>query len=151
MRAIGFYIPTTIPNVTAAEVVATGANLKDVKRGTVVRLDRFIALSGRTVVLLHNGMTTGNHASWTHGKGMAVDIAFRETEGNFSIVYMVLLAAEAGFTQIGVYWNGVAYSMHLGWGTLGQWQRWRHHREKHWHEGALVVDPQDLEKGHRNG
>ena len=150
MNAIDFYIHG-IDRVKAGEITATGAKLKDVRRGTIVRLNKFIELTERTVVLLHNGITTGKHASWTHKKGMSVDIAFRETDGDFNIRYMVILAAAAGFTQIGAYWNGTAYSMHLGWGIIGQWQRYRHHGEPVWHQGALITDPQDAEKETRNG
>lgn len=132
---------------SAAEVRAAGARVASVQRRLFVTLDRFRLELGRTVDLLYDGLTTGKHRSYTHEAGLAADICFRESEGVVNVRHAGILALHVGFTGVGVYWNGAAYSMHLdlGW-TLRQWVRWRHHREVEWHESAFLVDPRDLEE-----
>lgn len=140
-----FYTPQKVRYVTPQDITGSGATLASVKKETIYRLDDFIRLSGRKILVLPNGLTTGKHDSWTHEQGQAVDIAFRETNGVIVIRHLVIHAFCAGFTQVGVYWNGTAHSMHLGYGTVGQWARWRHHRDTEWQETALIADPKQVE------
>jgi len=150
MNRRDFWWPRRVRFFSAEEIEATGAKLRRVQRRLVYALDDFRAILGCPVILLHNGMTTGEHASYTHGIGLAVDIAFREANHPKNMRALPMMAAAVGFRGIGVYWGGTGYSMHLDLGMVfRQWARWRHHREKEWHEGALIVDPKDLEMAAR--
>lgn len=134
-----------IRHFTADDVRATGAQLMDVDLRLLCALDRFADQAQRAIVLLHNGLTTGEHMSDTHRAGLAADIAFHDDEGVLDISSLVIIAANCGFRGIGVYWNQAAYSMHLDLRQRpGQWARWRRHRETVWHETALIVDPRTL-------
>jgi len=141
-----FYWPRRVRFFSAEEIEATGAKLHRVQRRLIYALDDFRRALGCPVILLHNGMTTGDHASYTHGIGLAADIAFREADHPKNMRVLPMMAVSVGFRGIGMYWNGVGYSMHLDLGmTFRQWVRWHHHRETQWHEAALIVDPVDLE------
>lgn len=131
-----------IKNFTAKEVQNTGANLQDVNLFTMLALQRFRVhpYVNRAVILLPGGLTTGNHASYEHPAGLAVDIAFREQDGKIIIKRLVYAAVESGFRGIGTYWNGIAWSMHLDIGQkVRRWAWWKHHREK-WHKEDLIKD-----------
>jgi len=146
MHRYNFTWPKRVRHFTWQEVEATGAALSGVQARTIYLLDDWRHDIGRTVLLLFNGITTGQHASPYHPAGKAVDICFRETDGPVDIVRYVMAALRCGFTGVGVYWNGTCYSMHLDWGaTLRQWARWRSHGELDWHETGLVQDPRLLQ------
>jgi hypothetical protein len=133
-----------IRHFTHAGVRATGADPADVQPMLMQRLDAFAGLCGRRVVLLRNGMTTGEHVSVWHRRGLAADVGFCETDV-VDIQNLVIHAANAGFRGIGVYWGGAAYSMHLDCRPEpGQWARWKQHGQTVWNEGPLIVDPRTL-------
>jgi hypothetical protein len=131
-----------IRNFTADEVTRTGAKLNDVDGSLLSAYDKFRDLVGRRVTLLPGGLTTGNHNSIWHKKGMAGDCALYEEDGPVSVSDVFKAALEAGFKGIGVYYNQIAYSFHLDLRpAYGFWARYREHREPHWHEVGLIVDP----------
>ena len=108
-----------IHNFTAAEIEATGASLGDIQVRLMVTLQKLRTLVNRPVHLLYNGMTTGNHKSPFHKKGMASDFWVERSGYQRTMKAMF----EAGFTGIGSYWNGTAYSYH---GDIGEPMRfWR--------------------------
>lgn len=102
-----------VRHVKAADVTATKAPLDSVNLYLILHLDDFIGRCGLPVVLLPNGLTTGTHrASW-HPRGLAADVAFGIKQEDVKIYDLWKLAIECGFKGVGIYWNGVAYSMHL--------------------------------------
>lgn len=90
-------------------------------------------------------MTTGEHVSVWHRRGLAADVGFCESDGMVDVRHCVMYAAESGFRGIGVYWGGAAYSMHLDCRSVpGQWARWRRHGDHIWRESALITDPREM-------
>jgi len=102
-----------IQNVRAQDITGTGAPLDSVNVFLVRRLDEFVGRAGVKVVFLPNGLTTGVHRSTWHPRGLAADIAFDVDQDEVDIYALWKLAIEVGFRGVGIYWNGVAYSMHL--------------------------------------
>jgi len=102
-----------ITKFTPAEVENTGATLKDVRLRLILSLQAFRVIVDRRVGLLRNGMTTGEHDALEHPAGLAVDGYFFPGDGTVEISEIVKAALKAGFTGIGVYWNGVQFSFHL--------------------------------------
>lgn len=94
---------------TKAEIEKTGAKLADVNFEAFKKMVKFRELIKTEVYFVHNGITTGNHKSPGHPAGKAYDV--RVPKASFYDVFRA--AIEAGFTKIGVYWNGAAYSYHL--------------------------------------
>ena len=99
---------------TQSAIEATGSNIEDVKTELVLRYDHFRKLLNRRVYLIKNGITTGVHSSKSHSNGLAGDHYLDPADGEIDIVYSFKCALEAGFKEYGVYWNGAAYSFHLG-------------------------------------
>lgn len=131
-----------IKHFTKEEIERTGAKLADVKTELIIVLDDFRELAGRVVVLLPNGMTTGQHKAKEHPQGKAVDIGFRETDGAVDMQAMFISALEAGFTGIGIYWNGIAYSMHLDMReSYSFWKGTKNHGDTAWRYLPLVHCP----------
>lgn len=131
-----------IKNFTSREVRNTGTELRDVNLFTMLALQgfRIHPYVNRPVILLPGGLTTGDHASYEHPAGLAVDVAFREQDGEIVIKRFVYAAVESGFKGIGTYWNGIAWSMHLDIGQeIRRWAWWKHHREE-WHKTDLIMD-----------
>lgn len=100
-------------HVRARDILATGAPLDSVNVFLAVKVDRFVAATGLPFVFLRNGLTTGNHRSSWHPRGLAVDGAFNVDQDQVRIYDVWKTAIECGFHGIGLYWNGVAYSFHL--------------------------------------
>lgn len=128
---------------TPDEITATGAKLEDVQLETIQAADRFRALVGKRVHPLFNGITTGNHKSKEHEDGLAIDVW---VEGHPSPYFVFKRALDAGFTRIGVYWNGVAYSFHLALGAKhGFWTAYKSDPDvKQWTYGRIIVDPAEM-------
>ena len=99
-----------IKHFTVEEVERTGAKIADVQYETIKKLDEFRELIKCPVVLLSNGLTSGEHKSVQHPAGEAVDFTLGNTR---PISEVVKLALQAGFSGIGVYWNTVSNSYHF--------------------------------------
>jgi len=138
-------LQTDMKNVryfTVQEIERTGASLSSVAYDTIHRLDHFRYRMGRAVVLLHNGLTTGQHKSVYHPAGRAVDFCFREGDGPVNVVLVDQYLCEAGFAGIGVYHNGAAYSFHADTRAIpARWAAYRKHREPDWTFVRGFVDP----------
>lgn len=134
------FIDYNITVATPERIEETGANLRDVNLFTILALQRFYDLINIKIFVLVNGLTSGKHSSTLHSRGLAVDIAF---DGKKIDIYFIWKCAiEAGFKGIGIYWNDVAYSMHLDLRkNFGFWSGWKSHREKVWHYGGIFADP----------
>jgi hypothetical protein len=102
-----------LDNYTAVEVENTGAKLEDVKLNLMISVQRFRENVNRRVRLLPNGLTTGGHKSPEHPNGEAADCAFYAEDGSITIGVIVKAALDAGIKGLGVYWNGIAFSVHL--------------------------------------
>lgn len=131
---------------TSQEIEATGASLQDVQIETILALDKFRFSIGRKVLLAFNGLTTGNHSSHEHKLGLAVDVYLDKSEGNVDNWAMtrayVFEAIKAGFTGIGVYWNGVQYSFHFDLGAIRLWAGVKSAPGKtNWSYKTLLIDP----------
>ena len=133
-----------IKKFTGHEVERTGSRLVDVNVFTMVKLQAFRMHPKvrRAVVLLPGGMTTGEHGSFQHPNGTAVDIAFHELERPLSPKQLVYAAVDVGFRGIGLYYNGTALSMHLDLGPeLRRWLWIKPHRSDRWTRIDLILDP----------
>lgn len=129
-----------VRHFTAAEIAATGADPKDVDYEAMLMLDRFRGILGCGVYLFAGGVTTGSHKSKGHKEGRAFDCYLKEKR-NFKAVLGA--AVKAGFTAIGVYWNGTAYSFHLE-RDPDQVRLWTGKKKKPgdaWTYGQLLLDP----------
>lgn len=102
-----------IDNFTPAEVRATGARLRDVQVETFISLQRFREYIRRRVILLENGITTGNHLAPWHPKGKAVDGYLHPKDGPVKPQEIFKGAIHAGFKGIGIYWNQKMFSLHM--------------------------------------
>jgi hypothetical protein len=126
----------------ASEVTNTGAELGSVQLELMHALDAFRRTLGRPVVLLPNGLTTGNHKAIAHRQGMAADVAIRESEGSVDVQLVFKAALVGGFKGIGIYWNDAAYSFHLELSVNYRfWVARKKHRETHWVYEPLIKDP----------
>jgi hypothetical protein len=145
------FIHYGIENFTADEVRRTGAALVDVNPFTMRALQAFRThkLVDRTVILLHNGITTGEHKSWQHPNGTAVDVCFRDVGSPVVPKQLVYAAEDVGFRGIGLYYNGAAISMHLDLGPdIRRWCGVKPHRSQRRTMLDLILDPIQLkEKG----
>jgi hypothetical protein len=102
-----------IKNVSPEDITGTGAPLDSVNVFLILRADEFIGRAGLPVVWLPNGLTTGAHRATWHPRGLAWDLAFNCDQKLVKMYELWKLAIECEFKGIGVYWNGIAYSMHL--------------------------------------
>lgn len=129
-----------IRHFTQAEFTATGAKPEEVEFEALSMLDKFRELLGCGVYLHENGVTTGEHSSPGHAAGRAFDCYLKDKR-NFRAVLGA--AVKAGFTAIGVYWNGHAYSFHLEHDPDGirLWTGKRNTKTGGWDYGQLLVDP----------
>ncbi len=134
-----------IRNFTPAEIEATGAALEDVRWETLQMLQAFRDSMKRAVILLPNGLTSGDHSSPQHPLGLAVDVGFREKDGKVPPVLIFKSALIAGAKGIGIYWNGFAYSVHLDLrNEYAFWAGVKGHRQKAWNYRPLINDPKFL-------
>lgn len=135
-----------IRSYTPDQVVATGADLSRVQPSTLRKLDLFCFMTRRRWALLHNGLTSGRHASPLHPLGLAVDV-YPESMDGLDVRRAAEWALVVGFGGRGVYWNGKWLSMHLDQRyEPGSWARWRHIDDQNWHEMALICDPREVER-----
>ena len=79
-------------------------------------------------------------------EGMAVDIAFREEDGAVDIQEIFICALQAGYTGIGIYWNGIAWSFHFDLRPIyAFWTAVKGHREIAWiYRPLLSQNPDNL-------
>lgn len=129
----------TLKYFSDVEIAYTGAKINDVQYQLFVSMDKFRALVDRSVCLLPNGITTGNHKSEEHKNGLACDCYL---PGVVDPYFVFKKALDAGFNRIGVYWNGSQYSFHLAIGkTHGFWTARKTKRGEPWVYGSICVDP----------
>lgn len=94
----------------------TGANISIVKFSLLLGLDRVRRDLSRRIILLRNGLTSGEHSAPEHRQGIAVDFTFLPKDGPIdqSCLYTLLKAAiDHGFRGVGFYFNGIMWSFHL--------------------------------------
>lgn len=132
-----------IRDFTPKEIEETGASLKDVQVTTILKLQTVRDEVKRSIHLLFNGLTTGDHDSIEHPKGLAVDWAFDLRDGpiNFDLVKKVVYSSlYAGFKGIGVYWNQTTYSFHTDCRRdYGMWSAIK--KDGEWKYSDLLIDP----------
>ena len=146
-----------ILNFTPAEVTRTNANLADVKIVTLVSLQEVRTNIARRIHLIRNGLTTGNHVAVEHPNGLAVDSHLDLRDGPITSNTLRMLfvhAIRAGFTGIGIYWNGVAYSFHFDLRPLDRFAVWMGVKDRpavgSWRmttiigQSAVLIDPVQL-------
>ncbi len=134
-----------IKNFTPEEIESTGAKLEDVQLETIFKLQYFRNKIKRTIVLLNNGLTSGNHSSKKHPEGLAVDFTFREGDGTISVTEVFKYALEAKFKGIGIYHNQATYSFHFDLRECyGFWSARKEHRATSWEYDSLIVDPKNF-------
>jgi len=132
---------------TPAEITGTGALLKDIRLPTIMMVNQYRKRMNRRVVLLPDGITTGEHSASEHPKGLAVDSAFVEQDGPVDVAVVFKAAISAGAKGIGLYWNGFAYSIHLDLrNDYAFWTAIKKHQEKSWKYKPLIIDPRQWEK-----
>lgn len=132
-----------IVNFTQAEVIATGADLKDVVAMTMVRLQRMRNLLNHPIGLLKNGLTTGEHLSDEHGQGLAVDY-FLHAGVEVKCENIMRVSLMVGFWGFGCYYNNETgfYSFHGDSRPVpGFWGGSKQDTESAWLYYQLLVDP----------
>jgi len=137
-----------IVDFTYSEIIKTGAELKDVKFELILRFQRFRNLIRRRVCFSIDGLTSGDHQSgqWAyHKKGLAGDIFLREEDGVIRTLEVFKAALEAGFTGIGVYWDGRTYSFHFDLrSNFAFWMGVKKSGSKEWIYKPLLNDPMKI-------
>ena len=124
------------------EVEATGAKIEDVSFSSLDALDDMRNLLGEPINLIKNGMTTGQHKSDGHPKGVAIDCHMGLYEDYYNVFKVAL---SVGFNKIGIYWNGSIYSYHLEISDKTSfWTGSKNPGDKNWTYGPLVLDPKDM-------
>ena len=134
------FVTMEIDRFSAEEIEATCAKLADVQASLMSSLNRLRNLVGQPFALLKNGLTTGNHASCYHGKGLAADVVI----GNGLVTHttdVLFKAIRIGFNGVGLYHNGLIYSWHFDLReTPSTWSAVKG-REGTWMYSPLMVDP----------
>jgi hypothetical protein len=126
-----------IKHFTEKEIKATGAEIADVDFFTIKKIDWVRMRCGLPITLPKNGITSGKHRSFYHKAGKAVDFYLIQ-EIHFRQVIKFML--EAGFTGIGLYWNGKIYSYHGDTGN--DYRFWKAIKvKKEWVYSELIADP----------
>lgn len=113
----------TLKHFVESEVTDTGASLDSVQLVLMQSLDAFRSGIGRRVHLLSGGMTTGTHSAPEHPQGLAADVHLDDRDGHVdhNVLYEVFRhAISAGFTGIGMYFNGHHWSFHLDLRSLNK-------------------------------
>lgn len=127
---------------SAQEIIETGAKLADISPVLFSNLNYFRIMLGQPVLLLKNGLTTGKHKSKEHRAGDAVDVYFQDDRKLPSISEVLFIAVKAGFSGVGIYHNGNAYSLHLDIGTkIRTWSAKKTNPKKDWTYSELIVNP----------
>lgn len=124
---------------TKEEIEETGAKLGHISTGLIICLNNVRRILGVPIHLMHNGLTTGEHSSALHKRGMACDFA---VEGvTVDDVFKAVLKAH--FRGFGAYWNGVAHSFHVDLRPdYGFWSATKD--EDGWKYYGLIKDPKNI-------
>lgn len=131
-----------IIDFTPDEVNRTGAQLRDVRLPTMIRLQNFRTAINRRVGLLINGLTTGEHLSFYHPIGEAVDGYLFMEDGEINPTEIIQTAIVTGFRGIGIYFNEVTFSFHLDTRPLFKiWGGNKKAGETAWNYFNLLKDP----------
>ena len=102
-----------IHNFTPKEVRDTGADLRDVKKESMLAIQKFRVYIRRRVRLIKNGMTTGGHVSPYHPRGEAIDGYLDQDDGPVKTHEIIKGAIHSGFKGIGIYYNQTIHSFHF--------------------------------------
>lgn len=100
-------------NFTPEEVRETGSRLRDVRKETIISIQKFRTYIRRRVGLLHNGITTGLHKAPWHPLGLAIDGFLYPEDGRQDIHIIFKGSLQSGFKGVGLYWNQKQYSFHF--------------------------------------
>ena len=131
-----------INNFTYQEIINTGATLSDVQKETIIGIQKYREYVRRRVKLFFNGLTTGQHESPMHPKGMAIDTYLLPEDGPINIHIIFKGALEAGFRGIGIYWNQKIYSCHFDLRpNYAFWGGVKTANQKSWRFISLLQDP----------
>lgn len=99
-----------LDNFTLEEVESTGSDHKDIDFTLMKKLQALRTGLCRPVILIHNGLTTGEHKSDLHLKGKAVDFKFDNFIRPDRVIHAMI---SAGFKGVGVYqWPDGHYTYH---------------------------------------
>ena len=106
-------------NFSDQEIFKAGSDPKKLDENQCNTLDLFASMLKEDynkkiyVVLLFNGLTSGDHASPEHKEGKATDFIIVNKSGKHLDAKKVChYMALAGFRGIGAYYNGLAWSFH---------------------------------------
>ena len=124
------------PNFTGSEVSRAGGTLSRIHYDSFILLQIFRSRIKRRIKFQYNGITGGKHSAPEHPKGKAFDIRFNSKDGKVTWIKIkryIILALRIGFTEIGIYYNGVEYSMHLGCGNrYAFWMAYKRKGKRKW-------------------
>lgn len=130
---------------TEEEITNTGACISDVQFLLFQKMEKLRTYLNRRIRLLHNGLTTGTHASREHRQGCACDFYLDPRDGKTDYYFVFKCAIDAGFNKIGVYWNGTAYSFHVAFSAKSSfWLATKKKKGDSWTFGALLRDPAEV-------
>lgn len=114
-----------ITNFTPQEIIATGARVEDVQLVTMQAIQRFRTAVRRSIFIPPGGLTSGDHVSKEHSLGLAIDVRFSPADGtvdNWALFRAYMYEGiKAGFSGVGIYWNGSMYSFHFDFGAIRMW------------------------------
>jgi hypothetical protein len=136
------------PNFDKKEIEATGAKIADIDFSAFMVLQNFRIAINRSLYFQEDGITSGIHDSKQHPEGKAFDIYFNDKNGK--VTYEVIkqyfyIALRVGFRRIGIYYNGVMYSMHLDIGPeYGFWIAAKGKKIKSWVYNSFLTDPKKI-------
>jgi hypothetical protein len=135
-------------NFSYKEVAATGANILMLRMRLFHYLQSFRNTIDRKVIILENGLNSGEHKSLFHQNSEAVDFTLDPDEGEIDVNYIVAILIQTGFKGIGVYWNGEIYSFHADLRYIaGLWKADKSDDGLAWeYEELLSSDPKKLFK-----
>lgn len=98
---------------TPEEVRKANGNPDTLDFELVLRYNKFRELIERPVHFVYNGLNSGGHVSKFHKNGQAGDCYLDPKDGKVNIHKVIMCALQAGFTGIGIYWNGKCFSFHF--------------------------------------
>lgn len=136
---------SNIDNFTPKEIVTSGAELKDVKLETMIRIQKYRILIRRPVYIPENGITSGKHKAPWHPMGLAIDTWLHPKHGPIKSLDVFKCALEAGFKAIGIYWNGKLWSFHFDLRpNYAFWCGVKKYGDKRWQYHTLINDPSKI-------
>lgn len=136
-----------IKNFTAREIEKTGAKVSEVDVHTIIMLQKLRTKMGRSILLLENGLTSGDHLSALHPGGRAVDCWFKKRQGAINHKTVFQTAIKVGFRGIGIYYNHElkVYTFHFDTRDDPKfWIGFKMKTKDNWEYRAMILDPKTL-------